>query len=213
MAGSYSARVAAAVVQYNSKGHAGSEFHKHNSLVQNNLCLKMENERIRHYAKNEAARKLNPRKKATKDKTTKGYKDGERPDLSERALEVAKNIELEKLETDRLNRYDILRDTVGMKHNDRWIEIRKKRINCNYFGRIIYARGPKSYPKILEEMLYNPTESGNTAEVCHQRMYQQEALKMFTLAHHDHELLQTGIFIDSELSYLGLIFNLQIITH
>ncbi len=41
------------------------------------------------------------------------------------------------------------------------------------------------------------------AQNCHQRLYEQEALKMFCLVHSKHELEQTGIFIDKELSYLG----------
>lgn len=205
LAGSYSGRCSAAVVQYNSKGHAGSEFHKHNNIVPNNDCLKMENSRTRHYAKNEAARQLKPRKKATKDKTTKGY-GSSTSDLSERALEVAKNIQLEKLDRDRVNRDAILRETYGQKYTRKWVEIRKKLINCTYFGRIIGARGPKSYANILEELLYTPMESGKTAQVLHQRLYEQEALKMFSLVRNKYDLQQTGIFIDKERSYIGILF-------
>lgn len=205
LAGSYSGRVSAAVVQYNSKGHAGSEFHKHNNIVLNNDCLKMENSRKRHYAKNEAARQLKPRQKATKDKTTKDYKDGQRLDMTERAFQFAKNVQLEKLDTDRINRDAILTATYGQKYNQKWLEVRKKLINCSYFGRIICARGPKSYANILEEMLYTPMESGKTAQVCHQRLYEQEALKMFSLVHKN-KLQKTGIFIDGELGFLGILF-------
>lgn len=76
----------------------------------------------------------------------------------------------------------------GQKHNLKWLEMRKKLINCCYFGRIINARGPKSYKKMLYEMLYSTSESGNTAELRHQRLYDTEALKMFSLVHRKHEL-------------------------
>lgn len=164
----------------------------------------MENCRIDHYAKNEAARKVKPRKKATKDKTTKDYKDGQRTDLSGRAYEAAKDIQLEKLQTNRDNRDNIIKDTHGQKFNRNWKDYRKKLINCTYFGRIVCARGPKSYANILEEMLYAPIDSGNTAQACHQRLYEKDALNMFSLVHNKYELQKTGLFIDKELGYLGI---------
>lgn len=203
MAGSYTARVSAAVVQYNSNGHAGSQFHEYYSIRSNNYCLKIENARNKHYAKNEAARQIKPRKKATKDKTVKGYKV-QKEDLSERGLENAISIELSKVETNRMDRDWILTTTFGQKHNSKWKEIRKKLINCNYFGRIIKAQGPKSYQKLLEEMMYSPVEFGNTAEIRHQRLYELEALKVFMQSRKKYELEKTGIFIDEELGFLGV---------
>lgn len=194
-------------MQYNTKGHAGSEFHKHNNIVPNNNCRRIENWRINHYAQNEAARKLKPRKRATKDKTTKDYKDGQRPDLSDRAYDTAKSIQLEKLQRNLEERDNILKDTHGQKFNRNWIDYRKKLINCTYFGRIVCARGPKSYANILEEMLYAPIDSGKTAQACHQRLYEKNALKMFSQVHSKYELQQTGLFIDKELGYLGTQLN------
>lgn len=205
LAGSYGGRVSAAVVQYNSKGHAGSEFHKHYSVDTYQNCLKMENSRNHHYAQNEAARENKPRKIAAADKSTKGYKNPQEPDLSDHAFEVAKNIELDKLHTNQLNRETILKNTYGQKLNWNWIESRKKLINCSYFGRIINARTPNSYTKLLYEMLYSESEFGNTAELKHQRLYETEALKMFSLVRKKHRLVKTGMFIDKELSFLGFI--------
>lgn len=203
LAGSYQSRVAASVVQYNTTGHAGSEMHKFINENVVSSCLKVENSRRKHYIKNEIARQAQPRKKATKDKTTKGYK-GQTADLSEHALEVAKNIQLAKLDANRTNRGMILINTFGQKYNQKWIEVRKSVVNCSYFGRIINARSPKSYKNLLEEMLY--TKSANTAEVRHQRLYEPEALKMFSLVHKDHQLDETGIFIDKELCFLGVYY-------
>lgn len=177
LAGSYMARVAAAVVQYNTNGHAGSEMHKFNNENVVRSCLKLENSLRKHYIRNEIARQEQPRKKATKDKTTKGYGYCQAPDMSEHALEVAKNIQLAKLDANRINRDMILVNTFGQKHNLKWLEVRKNLVNCSYFGRIINSRSPQSYKNLLEEMLY--TKSCNTAEVRHQRLYESEALKMF----------------------------------
>lgn len=206
MAGSYTGRVCAAVVQFNTNGHAGSQFHETFGIVPNNYCLKIENARNNHYKKNEIARQTKPRKRAVKDKTVKGYKT-QKEDLSERALEVAMNLELANQEVNRENRDIILRDTYGQKHNSKWKEIRKKVINCNYLPRIIHARSPKSYQKILEEMLYSPVDLSNKAEIRHQRLCEPDALKAFSLIHRNYELKKTGIFIDEELSFLGIPFN------
>lgn len=124
--------------------------------------------------------------------------------MSEHALENAKAIELEKLKTNQINREKILAETYGQRHNSTWSESRKKLLNCSFFGRIINSRGPKSYTKVLDEMLYSDSEFGNTAEQRHQRLFETEALKMFNLRHNDYELEKTGLVIDKELSFLGL---------
>lgn len=204
LAGSYTARVSAAVVQFNSKGHGGSQFHEFFSIKPNNYCLKIENARQKHNAENEVARQTKPRKKTIKDKSVKGYK-AQKEDMSARALDVAMDIVRAKVEQNRIDRDVLLMNTYGQKHNQKWKEVRRKVINCNYFARIIKARGPKSYQKMLEEMMYSPIESSNTAEVRHQRLYEPEALKMFTLfTHKDYDLQKTGIFIDKEHGFLGI---------
>lgn len=203
MAGSYTARVSAAVVQFNSKGHAGSQFHERFSIIPNNYCLKIENARKAHYVKNEIARQAKPRKHAVKDKNVKGYKV-QKEDISERALVVSMNLELVRLEENRANRDIVLENTLGQKHNQKWKEIRKKLINCNYLARILNARGPKTYEKLLEEMMYSPVDLSNSAEMRHQRLYEPEALKMFALIHKKYKLEKTGIYIDEKLSFLGI---------
>lgn len=207
LAGSYGGRVSAAVVQYNTKGHAGSEFHKFYGVNSDNSCMKLENDRKRHYAQNEAANQVKPRNRSFKDKSTKGYGGCQAIDISEHSLEIAKNIELEKLNSNRLNREVILASTIGQKHNTKWLEVRKKMINCSFFGRIINSRSPKSFKALLEDLLYTESEFGNSAELRHERLYQPEALKMFSLVYKKHALEKTGIFIDKDRSYLGVLFH------
>lgn len=163
----------------------------------------MENARKAHYLRNEIARQSKPRKIAVQDKSVKGFK-AQKEDLSERALEISMRNELDKLETNRINRETILLSTYGQKLNQKWREVRKKMVNSNYFSRIINSRGPQSYQKLLDEILYSPVEYGNTAEIRHQRLYEPEALKFFELVHKDYQLQKTGIFIDKELCFLGI---------
>lgn len=192
-------------MQYNTKGHAGSVFHELHTLnlQPSKSCLKLENSRINHYAKNEAARQIKPRKRTVNDKITKGYGACQLPDLSERAFEVSKNIVIDNLNINRLNRDVVLANTFGQKYNFKWYETRKKLLNCSYFGRVINAKGPKSYKNLVDEILYSEKEFGNVAELRQQRLYECEALRMFSLIHKDYELEKTGLFIDCELGFLG----------
>lgn len=205
LAGSYGGRVSAAVVQYNTKGHAGSHFH--NVLSDNTAgsCLKIENVRIRHNVKNEIARQAKPRVRVAKDKVTKGYGDCQKPDLTGSAFEISKKNVLDQINTNRLNRDVILANTYSQRHNIEWGNARKKLINCNYFGRIVHCRTPKSYKLLLLEMLYSPKEG--TADIRHNRLHEETALKMFTMLHKAHELEKTGLFIDKERGYLGNYFT------
>ncbi|KAG4067520.1 hypothetical protein HA402_005292 [Bradysia odoriphaga] len=203
LAFSYSARVAQAVVQFNTKGHFGSVFHELFAIHANNNCRELENARIKHYAKNEEARQKKLRKRAVKDKNVKAYGPGPRPDLNGKAFENAKNIVLDTINTKRLDRDAILAETFGQKYNAKWGEKRKKLVNCSYFGRIINSRSPASYKNLVFEILYTDKEFGNSADLRHQRLYESTALKMFSMVHKEFELEQTGLFIDKELGFLA----------
>lgn len=102
LARSYSARVAAAVVQYNSKGHASSEFRKHIFGNLDNVNIEvLENKRKRKLVANEASRQLHPtrrqdrREKEKNNKNTGAYFHGDgcdgcdkEPEVFERAKQV-----------------------------------------------------------------------------------------------------------------------------
>lgn len=151
---------------------------------------------------NEIARQAKPRVRVTKDKVTKGYGDCQKPDLTGNAFEISKKNVLDQINTNRLNRDVILARTYSQRHNTEWRNARKKLINCNYFGQIVNCRAPKSYKRLLLEMLYSPKE--NTADIRHNRLHEEASLKMFTLLHKDHKLEKTGLFIDKERGYLGI---------
>lgn len=104
LAGSYSARVAAAVVQYNSGGHASTEFRKHKFGTSDNKSIELlERKRKRKLIKNEAARQLKPNRRMEKrerDQLSEGvyyHGDGcEYEDKSTAVFEQAKAVLLEK---------------------------------------------------------------------------------------------------------------------
>lgn len=100
LARSYSARVAAAVVHYNSKGHASSEFRKYKFGHSDNASIELlENKRKRKLNANEISRQMNPmrrQEKREKEKDKKGgyfHGDGaekldKEPDVFEKAKKV-----------------------------------------------------------------------------------------------------------------------------
>jgi len=102
LAGSYSARVAAAVVQYNSKGHAGSEFLKFKfEDLENSRIEQLENKRKRKLVKNEIARQDKPRERrvAQGDTSNVAYFHGdgsEDIDITTAQFERAKEVHFEK---------------------------------------------------------------------------------------------------------------------
>lgn len=101
LARSYSARVASAVVQYNSKGHASSEFRKHKFGDLDNASIELlENKRKRKLDANEMSRQLNPTRRQDKRENEKYINKGayyhgdgcegrdKEPDVFERAKKV-----------------------------------------------------------------------------------------------------------------------------
>lgn len=102
---SYSARVAAAVVQYNSGGHASSEFRKHKFGSLDNARIEvLENKRKNKLRVNEVSRQSHPmrrQEKREREKTNnkEGHHHGdgaERPDKEADVFESAKKVHVDK---------------------------------------------------------------------------------------------------------------------
>lgn len=98
---SYTARVAMAVVQYNSKGHLGSEYRKFKfGSNQQSSIEHLENARKRKLVANEVANSVKPRvRRAVQESTDGGYFHGDgtqTDDMEPAVFEKAKEILLEK---------------------------------------------------------------------------------------------------------------------
>lgn len=195
-----------AVVQYNSKGHSGSEFQKRIFGNENSSTQIVEMNRKRKCAKNARARQLKPKQRRVDDtqKTkTRGYGNGhEELDKSPHEFEICKAIFVERMREQQANRQSIERNTVRQKHSVLWKQIKQNLLTTSDFGRVINAHGPKSYQNILEDILYKDTDSSKAKAIRHQRMYEQDAFNTFKIIHRG--LLTTcGIFIDEEYYFLG----------
>lgn len=211
MAGSYKLRTAIADVHLNSGYHAGSSFQqfKYGKILP--AMLKMENQRKRKVEINTIRKEENKKRKFEEEpsvpsdnKKKKGY--GERHedvDLTTAQFEVAKIIFLERLNEDRIMRHSIQTETLEQRHSSKYCQVKQCLLTSSYFSRILHARSRKSYKKIVEDILYRNTLYTNTANQNHQRLYQMEALEVFSHLYENEPIDRCGIFIDEKYSFLG----------
>lgn len=170
----------------------------------------MENKRKRKLKQNAIARQSKPKKvryskpKNKKEKRRRRYGPGrEDVDLTPSAYEQAKTRFLEMLREDQNNRDDIELETRGQRHVLRWSLVRRNLLTPSYFGRILNVNSRNSFTKIVEEILYKNEKFANTAETRHQKMFEMEALHIFSDLYGSESIEDCGIFIDTEFEFLG----------
>lgn len=151
LAGSYTARVAMAVVHFNTECHAGSEYRKMKLGGVSDLpsVAKLEGKRKRKVAQNAVARAKKPRVRVTEPKQGRGYGGDYTEDMLPDSLEAAKNIIMEKLNRNKMNRKLI--ETVSKDDENYYEEKIRNMLMSYYFSTVINSKGPKFYSKILCE--------------------------------------------------------------
>lgn len=213
MDGSYELRTKVADVQFNTKGHSGSTIQEFIFGESTSACKKMENTRKRKCLKNAIAKQNKPKSYTYKEppnkkKKKQHYGDGhEDVDMTPSDFEVAKNRFLERIKENQINRLSIERETRAQKHSFKWMETRRLMLTSSYFGRILNVNNRKSYTTIVEDILYHNIQYSNTAEGRHQRMYEMEALSIFSDVYPFESIDKCGIFIDEEFPFLGKYFS------
>lgn len=208
---SYKSRTAIAAVQFNSKGHSGSKFHEHTYGNTLDTCVNLENNRKRKVAKNAVYKEVIKSKKPKEDKKAanrkakpKHYGDGHQDlDMMDSAYEIAKNRFLEKLLKNQSERQRLAVETKAQHNSFMWIQVRRNMLTSSYFGRILKTRNRKSYTKIIEEMIHRNIQYSNSAALRHQRLYQMEALTIFSNVYGPESISQCGIVIDPKICFLG----------
>lgn len=209
LAGSYKSRTALSDVQHNTEGHSGSKYHEYAFGAESQLLLNLENKRKRKLEKNAIAKQSKPKKvrfSSSKNKKPKrklygaGHED---IDFTPHALELAKKRFMERLGEKQNDRVNVEVQTRGKIHNQDWIANRKNLLTPSYFGRILNVNSRKSYTKIVEDILYKNEKFANTAEVRHQRMFEMEALQIFSDLYGSDGIADCGLFIDADLAFLG----------
>lgn len=209
MAGAYQGRVARSVVQYNTNGFSGSAYHTYKDSTASHIKLlkNFELTRKRKVEKNAIAKASKPKKGRYSSQPRdhgKGYGENcEANDMTPHLFDVAKNRYLEQLLEDQNNRDFINRCTIGQHLTQKWREMQNKLLTSRYFSRIVNSRGPESYAKIVDDIVYKKTAFGNTADIRHQRIYEKKALQSFSDAHGSDHLSESGIFIDPVHCFLA----------
>lgn len=152
LAGSYTARVAMAVVHFNSECRAGSEYRKMKlgSVSDMSSVVKLENKRKRKCLQNAIAKSKKPRVRRTDTDPGKAYGGNYEDDFEQAVLDVAKNGIMEKL-----TRYQACRTSIETRtqdDEDYYLGIIRNMLMSYYFSTIINSKGPKFYTKILGEL-------------------------------------------------------------
>lgn len=208
MDGSYEMRTNIADVQHNTDGHSGSKIQEYIFGKSTEISKKLELNRKRKCLGNAIAKQNRPKEYTTdeprKKKARIHYGAGrEEIDMTEPQFAIAKARHFERLRENQSDRDKIQSETTSKHYCFQWAETRKLMLTSSYFGRILNVRSRNSYTKIVEEIVYNNIQYGNTAEIRHQRVYEKLALPIFTNLYPFEEITNCGIFIDREIPFLG----------
>lgn len=210
---SYKARTATADVHYNTGGHSGSTFHEITYGDVKESCLKLETTRKRKVRMNAIAKERKSKKprleeKSKNDPKTKGkrkhYGVGHQDlDMLDPAYKAATERFLEKINENQRNRIALVEETKAQRNSFKWMQVRRNLLTSSYFSRILKANSRKSYSTIVDDILRKNVQYSNSAELRHQRLYQLEALSIFSQVYGFEPISLCGIFIDLEFCFLG----------
>ncbi len=208
---SYKARTATADVHYNTGGHSGSTFHEITYGGVKETCLKLENTRKRKVRKNAIYKERKSKKPRLEEKSKKGpktkakhYGAGHQDlDMLDTAFKAASERFLEKIKENQRNRSALVEETKAQRNSFKWMQVRRNLLTSSYFSRILKANSRKSYSTIVDDIVRKNVQYSNTAELRHQRLYQLEALSIFSQLYGSEPISLCGIFIDREFCFLG----------
>lgn len=167
----------------------------------------LEQSRKRKCQKNAIAKAAKPKKSRFSEREPDKGKDyGENcqtVDMAPHLFDIAKTRFLEQRLEDQRNRDFINASTIGQRLVQKWRNMQSKLLMSWYYSRIVNARGPDSYVGIVEDILYKKTAFSNSAELRHQRIYENKALRRFTDTHGSSYISECGLLIDIEHCFLA----------
>ncbi|KAJ6639588.1 hypothetical protein Bhyg_12335 [Pseudolycoriella hygida] len=203
LAGSYEARVAMAVVHFNTNCQAGSEYRKMKFGGVSDIprVTELEMKRKRKCEKNAIRRTKKPRVRKSDPEKGRAYGGYYAEDMKHDTLEAAMNRTMEKLVRNKMNRLSI--EHISKENGQYCQEKCSDMLLSHYFSAIINSKGPKFYAKILLEVMYTQAQLGNNAKNKHQRVQEVEALATFSRLYAKYPIDECGLVIDEELPYLG----------
>ena len=199
--GSYNARIAGAVVQYNTQ-QVLTELHKSMCKTVPPIVENLEKRPQIKVARTRESRKMQGRQKFKREPGTDRYygPQSQKPDFPSNVLEQLKQSHEKKLFENGKNWQKIERDTRDQNESELWLALRREMLTASNFGTVCRMRLTTSCAAIVKNILY--PSSIDTAAMKYGR--ENEKIAMKELAQKlNKEIKPCGLFIDIENPFLG----------
>ncbi|XP_029173197.1 uncharacterized protein LOC114942073 [Nylanderia fulva] len=154
--GGYNARVAGAVLQFNTQ-QVITEVHKSMNKTVPPIVEKLEKRRREKLEKNKEYRQIEGRSKKFKQKSgTDSYygPHSQKPDLPSDVIEQFRQNHFKKLSENAKNWQKIERDTTKQNESQQWLQLRRKMLTASNFGTVCCKRMKTSCALPVKNILY-----------------------------------------------------------
>ncbi|KMQ82941.1 hypothetical protein RF55_21408, partial [Lasius niger] len=200
--GSYNARIAGAVVQYNTQ-QVLTEVHQSMCKTVPPIVENLEKRRQIKVAKTRDSREAQGRQKKFKREsgTDRCYgPQSQKPDLPSDVFEQLQQNHLEKLFENGRNWQKIEVDTRNQNKSELWLSLRREMLTASNFGTVCRMRPTTSCAAAIKNILYPP--SIDTAAMKYGRDKEEIARKELAIKLNK-KIKSCGLFIDTKNPFLG----------
>ncbi|XP_067216539.1 uncharacterized protein [Linepithema humile] len=200
--GSYNARIAGAIVQYNTQ-QVLTQLYKSMDKIVPPIVENLEKQRQIKVAKTRESREAQgmPKKFKGESGTDRYYgPQSQKPDLSSHVFEQLRQNHLEKLLENAKNWQKIELDTRNQSKSELWLSLRREMLTASNFGTVCRMRSTTSCAATVKAILYPPYI--DNAAIKYGRDNEEVAKKELALQLNK-EVIPCGLFIDTENPCLG----------
>lgn len=200
--GSYNARIAGAVLQYNTQ-QVLTEMHQGMNKIVPANAEKLEKRRQIKVARTRESRQIDgkPKKFKREPGTDRHYgPHSQKPDLPDDVFEQLRQNHVEKLFENGKNWKQIERETTDQSESELWLSLRRDMLTASNFGIVCRMRSTTSCATTVKNILYPP--SIDTAAMKYGRDREEVARKELA-AKLNKDIKPCGLFIDFENPCLG----------
>jgi len=200
--GSYNARVAGAIVQYNTQ-QVLTQLHENMNKIVPPIVENLEKRRQIKIAKTREYRQIQGRQKKRKEEsgTDRHYgPQSQKPDLPSHVLEQLRQNHFDKLLENAKNWQKIEMNTRNQSESELWLSLRREMLTASNFGTICRMRSTTSCATTVKAILYPPLI--DNAAIKYGRENEEIAKKELALKLKK-EIKSCGLFIDNENPCLG----------
>lgn len=156
--GSYNARIAGAVLQYNTQ-QAITEVHKGMDKIVSPIVDKLEKRRQIKVARTRESRGIEGKRKKLKAERGTDCHYGpqsQEPDFADHVIEHLKKEKIDQLLENARNKKQIERETIKQSECKRWIVLRREMLTASNFGIVCRMRLTTSCATTVKNILYPP---------------------------------------------------------